>query len=44
MAENDGDATASFSVEDLFSTYEELEGKVKAYESETFVQFWKRDV
>lgn len=43
MAENDGDATVCFSVEDLFSTYEELEGKVKAYESETFVQFRKHD-
>ena len=33
----------SFSVGDLFSTFDELEAKVKAYECTRFVQFWKRD-
>ena len=33
----------SFSVGDSFSTFEDLENKVKEYESTHFVQFWKRD-
>lgn len=28
---------------DLFSTYDELETKLKTYERQHFVQFWKRD-
>ena len=38
------DVEVSFSVGDSFSTYDELESKVKAYERVHFVQFWKRDV
>lgn len=33
----------SFSIGDLFSTFDELEAKVKTYERTHFVQFWKRD-
>ena len=36
-------AQLSFGVGDLFSTFDELETKVKAYERAHFVQFWKRD-
>ena len=44
MAESDTTCTTvSFGVGDLFPTYEELETKVKAYETKAFVQFWKRD-
>ena len=33
----------SFSVGDSFSTFEDLENKVKEYEGTHFVQVWKRD-
>ena len=42
MAEGSQDRP-SFAVGDLFSTFNELEAKVKAYECENFVKFWKRD-
>ena len=35
--------SCSFSVGDSFSTFEDLENKVKEDESTHFVQFWKRD-
>ena len=33
----------SINVGDLFATFDELKTKVKAFENEHFVQFWKRD-
>ena len=43
MVEESQDPQPSFAVGDLFSTFNELEAKVKAYERANFVKFWKRD-
>ena len=34
---------SSFSVGDTFSSFEEVEGKIKEYEKINYVQFWKRE-
>ena len=33
----------SFSVGEAFSTFEQLEAKIKSYEERNYVKFWKRD-
>ena len=38
-----GSDEVTFCVGDLFSTFQELDTKVKAYEKAHFVKFWKRD-
>ena len=43
MAKGPREDQLSFAEGDLFSTYVELEAKVKACERAQFVKFWKRD-
>jgi hypothetical protein len=43
MAEGSQQDQLSFAVGDFFSTFDELEAKVKAYENAQFMKFWKRD-
>ena len=38
-----GSDEVTFCVGDLFSTFQELDAKVRAYEKAHFAQFWKRD-
>ena len=33
----------SFSVGDIFPAFEQLEAKIKSYEEQNYVKFWKRD-
>ena len=41
MSATQVNGASSFSVGDTFSSFEEVEGKIKEYEKINYVQFWK---